>query len=268
MTTLQGDTLCVMPGDHVQTASLTWDKDDTRIIGMGVPNQRQHPLTLTNGGTRLSCVTAAVGQILNITGDYVTMMNIGTVNSAASTSNLYDILIASRNFYAEGCSFRGGNNATQVGNASAGIPLGIGAGYAARFVKCQIGQSGNTTRTTGPGFVKFITGGHGGIDFIDCDFQMRSETTGANPSGFLVQETSIDRIIRFLGDCTFYNFSENWGALPDYLFNIDQTTTFDIVMGQGCLMAGFDIVSDNAHVKVIGGAPNNAAVESIAVATS
>jgi hypothetical protein len=267
MTTNQGDTLLVYPGNHVQTASLTWDKDNTRIIGLGTWNQRQQPSTLTTGAARLTCTTAAIAQILYITGDYVSMYNIGTMNSAADTGNLYDVLIASRNFYAENCSFRGGNTSTQNTAATAGIPLGIGAGYAARFVNCQIGQSGNATRTTGPGFVKFITGGHGGIDFINCDFQMRSETTGANPSGFLVQQTSLDRLTRFIA-CSFYNFSENWGDLPDYLFNIDQTTTFDILLMGGCGMIGFDVVSDNAHVKTSQPIPHTNGVEALAVATS
>ena len=37
----RGDTLIVYPGDHVQTASLTWDKDNTAIIGAGSPNQHK-----------------------------------------------------------------------------------------------------------------------------------------------------------------------------------------------------------------------------------
>lgn len=262
----RGDTLYIFPGDHAVTSAVTWDKNQTNIVGVGGVNQRQQPSTLTTGGVRVKCVTAAIAEILDVTGSYVSMYNVGWFNSAADTGNLYDILVESRNFYAEGCAFRGGNSSTQTGNASAGIPLGIGSGYAARFVNCQIGQSGNATRTTGPGCVKFITGGHGGIDFIDCDFQMRSETTGANPSAFLVQETSLDRITRFI-DCTIYNFSENWGALPDYCFNVDQTTTFDILLVRTAVI-GFDIISDNAHVKSIDAAPNSAAAEAVAVATS
>lgn len=270
MSANRGDVLYVMPGDHAVTAAVTWDKDQTVIQGLGGPNQRQQPSTLTSGGVRIKCVTANIGSVFDITADYFSMFDIGTMNNYADTDNLTDIIVAGRNFYAERCAFRGGNTSTQTTSATSGIPVTIDAGYAARFVNCQIGQSGNATRTAGPGFVYFRgTGGaHGGIDFIGCDFQMRSETNGAAACGFLVAENSLDRITRFLNHCTFYNFSENWGALPDYMFNIDQTTTFDIYIDSTCGMYGFDIVSDNAHVKSIGAAPNSAAVESTAVATS
>jgi len=266
LTADRNDVLCVTPGDYAVTSAIAWDKDQTHIVGLGGPNQRQQPSTLTNGGTRIKCITTAVEEVIAVTGNYVQFHRTGFMNNAANTGNKYDVLVQCRNFYAELCAFRGGNNTTQNQNASAGIPLGIGAGYAARFKRCQIGQSGNVTRTTGPGFVKFVAGGHGGIDWEDCIFEMRSETSGANPSGFLVEQTSLDRVMWFKR-CLFYNFSENWGALPDYLFNIDQTTTFDILLTQ-CAMAGFDIVSDNAHVKTIDPAPNSAGCESVAVATS
>lgn len=269
MTGDQNDVLFITPGDHAVTAAVTWAKNRTFLIGLGGPNQRQQPSTLTSGGCRIKCVTTAVAEIFDVTGNYVSMYGFGTMNNAANTGNLYDVLVEGRNFYAEGMSFRGGNNTTQNQNASAGIPLGIGAaGYAHTFVNCQIGQAGNTARTTGPGYVKFITGtpGCGGIKFIDCTFEMQSATDGANASGFLVQQTSLDRLTQFI-NCSFYNFSENWGATPDYLFNIDQTTTFDIIL-RNCSMAGFDIVSDSARVKTSDAAPNSAGVESVAVATT
>jgi hypothetical protein len=269
MVSNRGDVMLVFPGDHAVTSEIAWDKNQTYVIGCGGVNQRQQPATLTTGGIRFTCTTANVGFVLNVTGSYCSFYNIGTLNNYADTDNLGDICVASRNFYAENCTFRGGNTTTQVQSATSGIPVTIDAGYAARFVNCQIGQSGNATRTTGPGFAYFRgTGGaHGGIDFINCDFQMRSETTGANPSGFVVAQNSLDRTMRFIGS-SFYNFSENWGALPDYMFNIDQTTTFDIILMGGCSMMGFDIVSDSARVKTSDPIPHTNGIEALAVATS
>ncbi len=269
LTSSQGDVLYVWPGDHVITAQVTWAKSDTSIIGVGTVNQRHQPSTLTTGGIRITCKTTEVEYCLVISGKYVTMENIGTINTAAHASNLGDIHVTGRNFYAKRCAFRGGNAAEQVQSATSGIPVTISTdAYGFKFEECEIGSAGNTTRTTGPGFARFASGAGGAGMFDKCAFSMRSETTGANASGFTVEENALDRLLTFRNGCTFYNFSENWGDLPDYMFNIDQTTTFDIVIDSTCMMAGFDIVSDSARVKVLGATPSSAAVETVAVATS
>ncbi len=269
LTASQGDTLYAWPGDHVITAGVTWAKANTKLVGVGSANQRHQPSTLTTGGIRITCKTTEIEYCLVVSGQYVTFENIGTINTAAHASNLGDIHVTGRNFNAKKCAFRGGNAAEQVQSATSGIPVTISTdAYGFKFEECEIGSAGNATRTTGPGFVKFAAGAGGAGMFDKCAFSMRSETTGANPSGFLVAETSLDRLLTFRNGCTFYNFSENWGALPDYLFNIDQTTTFDILIDSTCMMAGFDTVSDSARVKVLGAAPNSAAVETVAVATT
>lgn len=269
LTASQGDILYVWPGDHVITAMVTWAKADTKLVGIGAENQRHQPSTLTTGGIRITCKTTEISYCFTISGQYVTFENIGTINTAAHASNLGDILITGRNFNAKKCAFRGGNAAEQVQSATSGIPVTISTdAYGFKFEECELGSAGNATRTTGPGFARFAAGAGGAGMFDKCAFSMRSETTGANPSGFTVEETALDRLLTFRNGCTFYNFSENWGALPDYLFNIDQTTTFDILIDSTCMMAGFDIVSDSARVKVLGAAPNSAAVETVAVATS
>jgi hypothetical protein len=200
-TTNQGDNVLIYPGDHVMTSMVTWDKDQCLLYGMGGPNMSHQPSTLTTGAVRLTCKTTAVSYCLTVTGDYVRMYNIGTVNTAAATTNLGDVLISSaRNFYAEACSFRGGNDTLQVQSATSGCPLSIYGGYSHYFKGCFIGSAGNTTRTTGPGFVKFFTidPGCGMVVFDDCHFAMRSETDGDDAKGILIQQTSIDRLLTFI----------------------------------------------------------------------
>lgn len=268
LTASNNDCLLLTPGDHLVTSEVTWDKAATNIIGIGSMNQRHQPSTLTTGGTRITCKTAAVSYCLTVSGQYVQMFDVGTINTAAATTNLGDIHITGRNFSAYRCAFRGGNEATQVQSATSGIPVTISTdAYGFKFIECEIGSAGNTTRTTGPGFVRFAAGAGGAGLFDRCAFSMRSETSGANCSGFTVEQSALDRLLTFR-TCTFYNFSENWGALPDYMFNIDQTTTFDIVLHGGCCMAGFDIVSDSARVKTSDPLPHTNGTESLAVATS
>lgn len=242
------DTLYVMPGDHAVTAEINITQHQVRIIGMSGPNMGYTASTSTtanNGVTRFKCVTANVARIFDVTGSYVQFINIATFNSYDDADNVCDVYVGGRNFYANRCEFRGGNGGTTQMGGNYGIPLVLGACYGSRFDDCKIGSPGNYTRTSGPGFVMFETaGGSGMIQFNSCIFAMRSETTGANCSGFLIQETSIDRALLF-NNCLFYNFSVNWGAIPDFLINDDQTTTHTVLFYGGCCMSGFDTMGDS-----------------------
>lgn len=212
MTTNQGDTLICMPGDHLVTASLTWAKSQTRIIGWAGPNQGYQPSTLTAGGVRLTCKTAAVAQILNVTGDYVSIFNVGTQNSASDSGNISDLRISARNFYAYGCSFRGGTGATQIGTADCGLGLFVdtsvaGAGNAMVVENSVIGSSGNTIRTVGACCMSFGAGtAAGGFEprFIDCQFSAYTQTSGCY---FINAQynAGFDRFALFKR-CSFLNF--------------------------------------------------------------
>jgi len=266
--TLRGDTIYIFPGDYACTSHIDIDKDNIRIIGASSPNMAYGASTPASGIVRLKTVTAAQDYVLHITGDYVQLYNIETFNSADNAGNYADIYVVGRNFYANNCAFRGGNGATQVTTATAGVPVKIAStAYAARFDDCRIGSPGNTTRTTGPGFVRFEAGagGAGMVQFNNCIFAMRSETTGDNVSGFIIEEGSIDRLLIFRG-CTFYNFSVNWGALPDHMINDDQTATHDVLFCGGCGMMGFDSASDSARVMASDPLPHTNAIEALAVA--
>lgn len=255
LTSDQGDTLYVWPGDHLVTASITWDKDNTRIIGVGSPNQAYQPATLTNGGVRLSCVTTGISEILNITGHYVQMHNIGTFNSFDIATNYCDIRVAGKNFYGRRLSLRGGNGATQVVTVGSGVPLIVdtsvaGAGNGLLIEDSVIGSSGNTTRTKGPGCLYFPGGGASvgfGMKFNRCRFSTRIQTATADSVGLvLIAEGGVDRELEF-EDCGFYNFTENLGTGPTYVFRDNQTTTHQIIIKGNCSMNyGFTSWSDRA----------------------
>jgi hypothetical protein len=243
----RGDVLLVFPGDHTVSASITWDKSMTSIIGVGSKNQRFQPSTLTTGGIRLSCTTVGVAEILNITGDYVSMYGVGTFNSAASTSNKSDINISGRNFYAELCAFRGGNSSTQTANATAGIPIWVdsaiaGAGNAMWLYRCQIGSSGNADRTKGPGCIYFEGGAAAGFNPVieQCLLSGRhSASTNQSCLVLLEANYSIDRELLFKG-CNFYNFVENLASLMDYVIQDECGTTHMITIDPDCTMTGID----------------------------
>jgi len=268
--TLRGDKIYVFPGDYTVTSEIAIAKDNISIIGASSPNIAYTATSAATGVVRFKTTTANQAYVFNITGNYVQFHNIATFNNGVDTDNLGDILVAGRNFYAKGCEFRGGNNSTQTTSATSGIPVTLSSNsYGARFDDCRIGSPGNTTRTAGPGFLRFAagTGGVGMATFNDCIFTMRSETNGAAAYGIIIDQNGSDRLIIFRG-CTFYNFSENWGALPDYMINDDQTSTHSILFCGGCGMIGFDTLSDNAHAMASDPLPHTNAVEALAVATS
>ena len=246
----RNDVLYVFPGDHAVTASITWDKSVTSIVGVTSPNQRYQPSTLTTGGTRIKCVTTGIDNILNITGDYVSLYNFGTYNSYDAAGNVCDIKVAGRNFYAEGCSFRGGTGAAQIA-AVAGVPVYInsavaGGGNAAWFKNCVLGSSGNTTRTAGPGCLYCVGGAAAGfsIKFDDCEFQSRIEAeTGSQVSQVLLEANyAVDRELLF-NRCNFYNFVENLANQLDVMCVDECTTTHTITISAGCTFSGIDAVA-------------------------
>uniref|UniRef100_A0A6M3LHW1 Pectate lyase n=1 Tax=viral metagenome TaxID=1070528 RepID=A0A6M3LHW1_9ZZZZ len=247
MTANRNDCLLVYPGDHAVTASITWDKSVTNIIGVGSKNQRFQPSTLTTGGVRLSCTTAAVAEILLITGDYVSMYGVGTFNSAASTSNKSDINISGRNFYAELCAFRGGNSSTQTANATAGIPIWVdsataGGGNAMWIKNCHIGSPGNADRTKGPGCIYFEGGAAAGFNPVieNCILSSRhSASTNQSCLVLLEANYAVDRELLFKS-CNFYNFVENLASLMDYAIQDECATTHMITLDPGCTMTGID----------------------------
>ena len=263
----RGDILFVFPGDHVQTVSMTWDKSNTIIQGVGSPNQGYQPGTLTVGGTRITCKTADITQILNITGDYVQLYGIGTHNSYAGALNLSDIKVVGKNLYAENCSFRGGSAATQIATDGAGVPIIFAGGNAAKFKNCWIGSSGNTVRTKGPGCLQFSSSGGGTFapEFENCRFTTRIETANANHCSmvYIVDNGAVDRTLLFK-DCFFYNFVENLASKLDYCVN-DGCATTHITAFVNCSLFGVDAWSNTTTYTYVASGPVQHAEGGIAV---
>ncbi len=255
MTSDQGDTLIVMPGDHIQTAGLTWAKNQTRVIGWGGPNLRVQPTTATTGGLRISTVTTAVSYLLNITGNYCQFANIATFNNGVATTNLGDVGITGKNNYFYRCDFRGGNNSTQntATTPYAGVPVvflnGAGYGNGTTFDECQIGSAGNSVRTHGPGAVLFLGGASSAafdIQFKKCVLETYCQTLGAdvalvklNAAGY-----SNDRYMLF-DECFFYNFWEGLADKMNYAIVDGCNTTHNIVLKR-CTGSGIEFWSNVA----------------------
>lgn len=254
LTSEQGDNILIFPGDHVQTASTTLSASGARLIGMGGPNQAYQPATLDAGQVRLSCVTASVSEILNVTGHSVCMYNLGTFNNAG-TNNYTDLRISGRNFYGKGLGLRGGNTASgQLDTVGAGVPLVVdgttaGAGNALLIEDSVIGSSGNGVRSKGPGCLELLGSAAAtfGMHFNRCTFSTRIETATANSVGlvYLNANYSADRELLF-DNCNFYNFVQNLGTGPTYVVRDSCGTTHQIIFHNCSYNKGFTSWSDAA----------------------
>lgn len=257
LTDARNDVLCVFPGGHVQTAQLTWDKNQTHMVCLGGPNLRVQPTALTTGGLRFETSTTAVPYLFNITGNYCQFHGLGTFNNGAATSNLGDIAISGKNNFFKRCDLRGGN--TQLQNEQttpyAGVPVvfkgGTGFGNGTTFEECQIGSAGNYKRTHGPGGVLFL-GGVGSqcfdVVFRKCIMEMWTETLGSDV-GMIMLASTVSPADRFvlIEDCLVYNFWTNHVDKANYAIvePSGSPTTHDIILKRSTL-AGFDFWSNNA----------------------
>ncbi len=251
LTSDTGDTLYVFPGEHTVTASLTWSKHNTHLVGLGTPNQRLAATAGATGMVRLKCVTTTVGQIALVTGHYVSFRNIQTHNSYSAAGNLYDVLVRGKNFYGDHCSFRGGNGAAQLG-AVAGVPVCLdssqagGDGNMALFERCTFGSAGNGARTVGPASLLFKGANQGAFDaiFKECVFEGRIEQSDAAASLVWLESGGTDRYQLF-DNCLFYNFWVNHGGKLDFAVVDANGATHDIIF-KDCALVGIDALCNVA----------------------
>jgi len=272
----RNDVVLIAPGDYVRTASKTLSKSSTHLVSLGGPNQRHCPTTLTPGAVRVYCATTSIDNIFNITGDYVQIHGIQTMNTYSHNSNRCDWLISGKNIYMRHIRPRGGNGANQLNHADGGVPIIVasgtaGAGNGFTVEDSFIGSAGNNARSVGVGAVLFEGGAVAGFApvFRRCTFEMRCETTGsANPKLIhLADNYAVDRYLLF-DDCFFYNFWENLAGKPDYCI-VDACATTHAIVLKNCSQFGFDAWCDVAtYCFTTSPIANTDGGEALAVATS
>ena len=235
MTSGRNDTLFVYPGTHTVTASLTWDKNNTHLVGCGGPLSRGG----MGSGVYINCETAAVAQVIDVQGSNVEFHNVQLRNVAANAGNLCGLKVSSGvNFYASRCQFSGQGAATQVATAGTCAlwlyTASTGKPWGATFENCKIGDAGELVRTVGA--VIYFSGTAGGtakyVDFVDCVIEGWSQTA-ANPAVHFAANYCIDRWVRFK-NCEFFNYYVNNVANLTQVFDNDCGTTFKVMLHNTC----------------------------------
>jgi len=233
----RNDIVMVFPGTYTVTESLTWDKANTHLIGIGALNRGGMGSTVY-----VNNATADVEQVIKVDGHNCQFHNMYLRNAGAD-AQCYTALKVHKgeNFYAENCQFVGHAAATQVDTAATSSLWffidATGKPWGANFKNCRIGSASETIRTAGA--VIYISGSAAlapkYITFTDCTIESYSDTAACE-AVHIAASNSSDRYMLFK-DCLFYNFSVNHATSMTEVFVDDSGSTHEVLlMGSTCAM--------------------------------
>jgi len=259
LTAGRNDVLLVYPDTYTVTASLTWDKAMTHMVGMGGP--------LSRGAMGVGCLfnleTTSINQVIDVQGHNVQFHNFQVRNDYAHGDNLCGLKLSTgRNFFGKNLHIVGECATTQI-NEDDNCALwlystGSARPWGAKFVDCKIGDAGEVVRTKGgPIYFSGTTGSTlKDVEFENCRIVGWSETA-ANPLVTLAASYCIDRYLLFK-DCLFYNYSVNNVNNLNEVFQDNCGTTHHICL-MNCLAVGVDAWTDASLDYVFGAMPVEAA---------
>jgi hypothetical protein len=236
----RNDVVVAMPGAYNITSTAAWSKPLTHLVGSSGFNQGGD---YTEPGCVLYTDTAAVASTLTVSGYGCQFQDIAIQNAGANAGNL-----AAVNLTKYGCTFKNvqiaGTMATGQLDVVAAASLYVGANaYNALFENCIIGQNVWGVRSGAlSGVVRFTNTASGtlpqNVKFNKCQFLSASETVTcamiALPANYC-----IDRLLEFR-DCTFENFSVNWGVQLDQVIYDNCGTSHNILLSGACAAIGID----------------------------
>ena len=240
----RNDTILLMPGRYIQTASIDWDKDNVHLVGLGGSN---HPFDYghTEACIIYATTASAIAQVLHVTSTAKNCQfhNIMVQNNSANAGSLCALKVDAGMATFKGCSFAGIMNSTQMAVAAASsvyIHSNAG-GY--KFEDCIIGDDLWQTRTTAyqANGVRFTATGwprpYNGI-FKRCWF--RSNATGEHCGSVGWGATNSSQWFHVFDNCLFTNFVEFATTQPLAVFTLpaNPRTTF-VVLRNGTTEVGW-----------------------------
>lgn len=228
------------------TASLTWSKSYTHLIGAGVQ--------LPGMGARSRIEAAASADITPI----ITLSGSGCLFSGVKINNMHDaaadsgalVVSGERNKFLN-CEIWG------MGSTTAGARAGSYSinltGAECNFERCEIGCD-TILRAAANSELK-VSGARN--SFIDCTFRSNCSTAGK----FLVKIDNSGGDLRstIFEDCLFYNYSTNHADKLTDAFDMPASgSTHDVILKGDCVFVGVDGLCDTATYMFGAGAAANA----------
>lgn len=235
----RNDVILVAPGAYAETASIAWNKANTHMIGLGGPNTMGD---YSEPNVVVYTATSAVAEVINITGYNCQFHNFTIANFGNNAGNLSAVVVDAYGCYFKNVTFQG---TATAGNddvvAAASLYIADGGGYPI-FEDCTIGQNCWDVREGALSGVLRFTGTSGSAQpyngkFLRCRFLSVSETATvamvALPANYCLSGTWM------FDNCSFENYSVNWGHNLNQAFYDNCGTTHGIILHH-CVAIGID----------------------------
>ena len=232
-----GDTIYLMGSVHL-TATLTWNKAGTNLIGELAPSN--------NGRSRISATGAtAFSPLVNVTKGGCAFVGIGAFHggfTGATGSQVCWNDAGGRNYY-KYVQFLGGGDATTA--ALAGMRsltiTGVGENL---FEDCTIGLDTVVRATNANASLEFLSGTVRNV-FKKCIFE--SYCTAAGDTHVYVAANGMDRYAMFQA-CIFHNFGGT--SLTAAMSNAGGSPGGDLVVSPDCISIGATAIAASGNVYV------------------
>lgn len=254
----RNDVILAMPGAYDETASLTWAKPNTHILGCGGPN------TWGDNSEANVCIytdTTAVAEVINITGQNGIMKNVNIENYGAASTNLVAVKLDKYGWTFENCRIAGDMTSQQGGNVDCGSLMIEYDGMYPKFLNCQIGQDVWSERTqANKGVIIFKDGQTNGGVFEKCRILSRAGTTAAVA---MVRVNGVNKLGRgwTFDECGFLNYFATGETKPNQVFYESAASSIgdrDVIL-HNCYMQGIDAWQDDENGTIVGDMPTPAA---------
>lgn len=256
MTTKRNEILLITPESHVwygesdvATASLTWDKHNTHIVGMA---------PFSKGGgcrARFGHSGSSMASFMALSGSNNLLKNLywmhGSSDGTSADLNLMT-LTGHRNVF-EGCHFGGPNDATQAVQAAYAQMIFTGA-QQNYFKDCLFGGMNSVHRTGANTILKLNTGQNTNNVFENCVFWSRAAATTPYFINLAAAATTGGCYRAIFLNCQFMNLTNLHGSY-DLAVGIKTTATEGdenyLYFDNRCSFAGIThLIADNAEEMI------------------
>jgi hypothetical protein len=229
------------------TATTSWNKNFTHLIGLTAPSQNNRARISSTGATPFS-------PLVNVTGNGCIFQNIATFHGGFTTPTGSQVCwndAGGRNFY-DNVQFLGGGDL--VAAALAGMrSLTITGADENVFKNCTIGLD-TIVRATNANASLELLSGSARTKFEDCIFQ--ADVSAITDVHVLVASGGMDRWALFKR-CTFLNAVNSGGSAMSVGFTVNASAGGSVLL-QECASVGATVYATTGPIYVQGSVPTGA----------
>jgi hypothetical protein len=237
-----GDTIYIIGTVHV-TATVVFNKDNVRVIGLNGPSANNRARISQSGSTVFTPLVSVTAQ-----GCY--FENLATFHGFASaTTQICWTDSGGRNGY-KNVQFLGGGNATAAAQAGMRSLLITGGNGECLFEGCRIGLDTVIRATNANASLEMAAGSPRNV-FNNCTFS--ANCSAAGDVHVLVGSGGIDRYAEF-NNCTFSNFAGGGGTTLTAAFSVHASAGGNVLVNGG-ISVGAGKISAAGPVYVNGAVP-------------